>query len=76
MRRVYFSGYCRYFADAYIATEQRIYDRLAAVPDGTEQTTRNSTANAWILLARTAFAGSRQKYDSVGIVGGWPAVRA
>jgi 2-polyprenyl-3-methyl-5-hydroxy-6-metoxy-1,4-benzoquinol methylase len=72
VRRVYFSGYCRYFDDSYIATEQRIYDRLAAMPGGAHGATRNSAGRAWRLLARTALAPARVKYDSVGIVAGWP----
>ncbi|HEX6708142.1 MAG TPA: class I SAM-dependent methyltransferase [Albitalea sp.] len=76
IRRVYFTGYCRFFADSYIATEQRIYDRLAAVPGGTEHSVRNSAAQAWRLLARTAWAAPRRKYDSVGVVAAWPAALA
>jgi 2-polyprenyl-3-methyl-5-hydroxy-6-metoxy-1,4-benzoquinol methylase len=72
VRRVYFSGYCRYFSDSYIATEQRIFDRLAALPGGARDATRNSSGRAWRLLARTALADARRKYDSVGIIAGWP----
>lgn len=63
-RQIYFRGYCRYFGDSYIATEQRIHDRL---PSG-HGSVRNSQAHSWRLLARTAFARSARKYDSVGIV--------
>jgi len=73
VRRVYFAGYCRYFSDSYIATEQRTYDRLAALPGGAHGATRNSAARAWRLLARSAFAPPRLKYDSVGLVAGRPA---
>lgn len=65
---VYFCGYCRYFSDSYIATEQRIYDRLAAAGAGRPVAIRNSNAASWRLLAQTAFASSRRKYDSIGIV--------
>ena len=64
--RTYFSGFCRYFSDTYIATEQKIHDRLVAI--GAADSIRNSTARTWRLLARTAFAPPRQKYDSVGLV--------
>jgi SAM-dependent methyltransferase len=66
--QTYFAGFCRYFSDSYIATEQRIFDHLATVPDGPADSTRNSQARAWQLLAKTAFAGARTKYDSIGIV--------
>jgi SAM-dependent methyltransferase len=66
--QTYFAGFCRYFTDSYIATEQRIFDQLAAVPNGPADSTRNSQARAWQLLARTAFSRARIKYDSVGIV--------
>jgi len=72
VRRVYFGGYSRCFDDATIATEQRIYDRLAALPGGVRDAKRNSPARAWRLLARTALAHPRFKYDSIGIVAGWP----
>jgi SAM-dependent methyltransferase len=75
VRRVYFSGYCRYFSDSYIATEQRTYDRLAALPGGAHDATRNSAARAWRLLGRTALAAPARKYDSVGIVAGRPTAR-
>jgi SAM-dependent methyltransferase len=64
VKRVYFSGYCRYFSDSYIATEQRIHDRLA----GAGPSVRNSRLLAWKLLVRTARALPNKKYDSVGIV--------
>jgi SAM-dependent methyltransferase len=74
VRRGYFSGYWRYFVDPYIATEQRIFDQLAALPGGVHDATRNSVARAWRLLAKTAWADPRRKYDSVGVVAGWPPV--
>ena len=64
--RAYHSGYCRYFSNTYIATEQKIHDKLAAV--GATDSTRNSQRRAWGLLARTALAPAGQKYDSVGLV--------
>lgn len=68
VRRIYFRGYCRYFSDSYIATEQRIFDRLAADGGRPPRTIRNSGAAAWRLLAQTAFGRPPVKYDSVGIV--------
>ena len=62
----YFAGYCRYFSESYIATEQRIHDRLAAV--GATESTRNTSWRSWLLLTKTALAAARQKYDSVGLV--------
>ena len=62
--RSYFAGYCRYFSPSFIATEQRIFDKL----EGARPALRNSALRSWRLLAETAFAGSRAKYDSVGIV--------
>jgi SAM-dependent methyltransferase len=64
--RTYFGGYTRYFGESYIATEQRIHDRLAAI--GTNSSTRNSPALAWKLLTKTALAPAVRKYDSVGLV--------
>lgn len=61
---VYFTGYCRYFADSYIKTEQEIFDHLPQA----ESSERNSQANAWLLLGKTMFRSPRKKYDSVGIV--------
>lgn len=65
----FYNGYCRYFSNSYIATEQRIYDKLqehlGAVPPGTA---RNGRWRAWWLLARTMFAKAAHKYDSVGVV--------
>ena len=71
VKRVYFSGYCRYFSDSYIATEQRIFDQIAIHPDSTSHATRNSQGRAWRLLAKTIAAGPRLKYDSVGFVAGF-----
>lgn len=64
VERAYFSGYCRYFSDSFVATEQRIHDRLA----GAMPSVRNSRWLAWKLLARTALAKAGDKYDSVGII--------
>lgn len=64
VKRTYFSNYCRLFADSYILTEQQIHDKLPS-PDGS---TRNTQARAWRLLAETAAAPARRKYDSVGAV--------
>lgn len=66
VERAYFSGYCRYFSESYIATEQRIHDRLAAA--GATESTRNSRGRSWRMLAKTAFGPPARKYDSVGIV--------
>ena len=63
-RQTTFSGYCRYFSDAYIATEQHIFDHLPHK----EGAARNSTMRSWLLLARTAFAPSERKYDAVGAI--------
>jgi SAM-dependent methyltransferase len=62
--RTYFTGYCRLFDDSYIATEQRIHDNLPPP----QWSTRNSEFQAWRLLASTAAAHVREKYDSVGVV--------
>lgn len=60
----FFNEYCRYFADDYIAIEQRIFDRLG----GAGPALRNSAARAWRLLLKTAGAPRRIKYDCVGVV--------
>lgn len=60
----FFNEYCRYFADAYIALEQRIFDHLA----GAQPALRNSAARSWRLLLRTLAAPARSKYDCVGVV--------
>jgi 2-polyprenyl-3-methyl-5-hydroxy-6-metoxy-1,4-benzoquinol methylase len=60
----FFNEYCRCFADAYIALEQRIFDRLA----GARPALRNSAARSWRLLARTLLSPRRVKYDCVGLV--------
>ncbi|HSV71262.1 MAG TPA: class I SAM-dependent methyltransferase [Methylibium sp.] len=77
VERHFYGGYCRYFSNALIATEQRIHDAVRRV-DATalEGSVRNSQAQAWRLLARTAFAAPQRKYDSVGVVAGrpgWPS---
>jgi SAM-dependent methyltransferase len=66
--KTYFSGYCRYYSDAYIATEQRIYDNLPTAARGLAGTKRNSNARAWALLAKSALARPRRKYDTLGII--------
>jgi 2-polyprenyl-3-methyl-5-hydroxy-6-metoxy-1,4-benzoquinol methylase len=60
----FFNEYCRYFADGYIAIEQRIFDHLG----GAQPAVRNSAARAWALLLRTLAAPPRIKYDCVGVV--------
>ncbi len=60
----FFNEYCRYFADDYIAIEQRIFDHLG----GAQPATRNSSARAWQLLLKTAGAPRRLKYDCVGLI--------
>jgi 2-polyprenyl-3-methyl-5-hydroxy-6-metoxy-1,4-benzoquinol methylase len=60
----FFNEYCRYFADGYIAIEQRIFDHLG----GAGPAVRNSAARSWALLLRTLAAPARIKYDCVGIV--------
>ncbi|MEO8308116.1 MAG: class I SAM-dependent methyltransferase [Pseudomonadota bacterium] len=65
IRRSYFSGYCRYFSDGYVATEQLIHDRL---PAGSHPSIRNSAARSWKMLSRTFAAEPVRKYDSIGVV--------
>jgi SAM-dependent methyltransferase len=60
----FFNEYCRYFADGYIATEQRIHDHLG----GAQPALRHSAARSWRLLLKTAWAPARIKYDCVGVV--------
>jgi 2-polyprenyl-3-methyl-5-hydroxy-6-metoxy-1,4-benzoquinol methylase len=60
----FFNEYCRYFADGYIAIEQRIFDQLG----GAGPAVRNSSARSWRLLLRTLWAPPRIKYDCVGVV--------
>ena len=60
----FFNEYCRYFADGYIALEQRIFDHLG----GAGPALRNSSARSWRLLLKTAWAAPRIKYDCVGVV--------
>jgi SAM-dependent methyltransferase len=60
----FFNEYCRYFADGYIAVEQRIFDHLG----GAGPALRHSAARSWRLLLKTAWARSRIKYDCVGVV--------
>ncbi len=60
----FFCEYCRYFSDEYIALEQRIFDHLG----GAGPALRNSPSRAWRLLAKTAGAPRRIKYDCVGVV--------
>ena len=65
----FFNEYCRYFADDYIAMEQRIFDHLG----GAGPALRNSAARAWRLLGKTAGAPRQIKYDCVGVVAVKPA---
>jgi 2-polyprenyl-3-methyl-5-hydroxy-6-metoxy-1,4-benzoquinol methylase len=60
----FFSEYCRYFADEYIAIEQRIFDHLG----GAQPALRNSAARSWWLLLKTAAAARRFKYDCLAVV--------
>ena len=60
----FFNEFCRYFADGYIAMEQRIFDHLG----GAGPALRNSSARSWRLLLKTAWAAPRIKYDCVGVV--------
>jgi 2-polyprenyl-3-methyl-5-hydroxy-6-metoxy-1,4-benzoquinol methylase len=60
----FFNEYCRYFADGYVATEQRIHDHLG----GAQPAVRNSAARSWALLLRTLAVPRRIKYDCVGVV--------
>jgi SAM-dependent methyltransferase len=60
----FFNEYCRYFAEGYIAIEQRIFDHLGGVGPAL----RNSPARSWRLLLKTAWAPPRIKYDCVGVV--------
>jgi 2-polyprenyl-3-methyl-5-hydroxy-6-metoxy-1,4-benzoquinol methylase len=60
----FFNEYCRYFADGYIAVEQRIFDHLG----GTGPALRHSAARSWRLLLKTAWAPPQLKYDCVGVV--------
>ena len=69
VERLFFNEYCRYFADGYIGTEQRIFDHLG----GAQPAVRNSAARAWRLLLKTAWAPARIKYDCVGVVAVKPA---
>jgi SAM-dependent methyltransferase len=64
VERLFFNEYCRYFADAYIALEQRIFDHLG----GAQPATRYTPWRAWSLLLRTLAAQAHLKYDCVGVV--------
>jgi 2-polyprenyl-3-methyl-5-hydroxy-6-metoxy-1,4-benzoquinol methylase len=64
VERLFFNEYCRYFADGYIAIEQRIFDHLG----GAQPALRHSAARSWRLLLKTAWAPARIKYDCVGVV--------
>ena len=68
INRIYFGGYCRFFDDSYIATEQRIHDQLVKHGDLPVLSKRNSILRSWNLLAKTAFATRNKKYDYIGIV--------
>ena len=68
VNETYFNGYTRYLSDSYTATEQRIYDNFVKGGWRPIGAVRNSTARSWALLGKTAFAESRIKYDSVGVV--------
>lgn len=65
----FFNEYCRYFDDAYIALEQRLFDHLG----GAQPALRNSAARSWSLLLRTLAAPARIKYDCVGVIAIKPA---
>jgi 2-polyprenyl-3-methyl-5-hydroxy-6-metoxy-1,4-benzoquinol methylase len=66
--QTYFGGYCRYFYDSYIETEQKIFDQLSNENVLASGTKRNSGMRSWGLLALTALAKERIKYDSIGMV--------
>jgi 2-polyprenyl-3-methyl-5-hydroxy-6-metoxy-1,4-benzoquinol methylase len=61
---VFYNEYCRYFSDTDIAIDQRIFDHLG----GAQPARRNSSARAWGLLLRTAWARPQIKYDCIGLV--------
>lgn len=64
---VEYHGYCRQLEQAWVDTERAIWDALRP-KDGARLPRRNSSLSAWTLLARTAFAESARKYDSVRII--------
>jgi len=60
-----YAGYFRQFTADWIGAEQGIRDAFAEAYTGVR---RNSAAQAWGLLAGTALAPTRRKYDSVRVV--------
>jgi SAM-dependent methyltransferase len=64
LESTFFTEYCRYFADAYLAIEQRIFDHLG----GAQPARRHTALRSWQLLLRTLAAPPRIKYDCVGVV--------
>lgn len=68
VKRIYFGGYYRYFDNSYIATEQRIHDQLVKHGDLPVMSKRNSAIRSWCLLAKSAFAFKKKKYDYIGMV--------
>lgn len=67
---VEYSGYTRQFQPDWIADEQEIDRRLRAIGDksATALRTRNSSARAWRLFAKTWRAPAEAKYDSVRVI--------
>ena len=73
VRRLMFAGYCRHYANEWINTERRTYDAIARIaPASTSGLRKNSKARAWRMLARTALATKRRKYDQVGVLASKP----
>jgi 2-polyprenyl-3-methyl-5-hydroxy-6-metoxy-1,4-benzoquinol methylase len=68
VKRVEYARYVRQFANATIANERRIREVIGFGP-------WNSKLRAWLLLALTALAPARFKYDSVRIVATNPQSR-
>ena len=66
---VFHEGFCRYFSNEYIETEQRIHDHVVrADPGAASHSRRNSQWRSWGLLLRTLFGTDNLRYDSVGMV--------
>ncbi len=66
---VFHEGFCRYFSNEYIETEQRIHDHVVrADPAAASHSRRNSQWRSWGLLLRALFGTDNLRYDSVGMV--------
>ncbi|MCY2978714.1 MAG: class I SAM-dependent methyltransferase [Planctomycetota bacterium] len=63
-----FDSFCRQFSNAWIRTEQRIYDAIQKNGGNRNGLVRNSSWRAWQLLFRTAMAPANRKYDNVILV--------